>query len=222
MKNMSFAQKMRWIAGCFYVLLFGFQTYTMTYALSHQEMALAYLPVSWLFAVALIPAAGAMALWMFAGKGGIGGSGRRMAVMGTVLVVLFELLTYESQAEAINAAFYFTAESLYNSTMWKFVFMLIRLLLLIFGAFFITCSREGLDGGKNAEAGEAGADGADAADEAGEEEAEDALVRAEEDAEKANDSTTDNEIAADVLEAFEELEAVEGGSPDAAGAEEEK
>lgn len=143
MKKLTISQKMRWIAGLIYGLLAVYQMFICRELLGGANLTNA--TFSWLYAMALIFVASGMCVWMFAGKDVFSSNVQRGVVAATTMFCIFELMTYRDQTTLINYTLYTVFPSLYDSLFWQYAFMMIRLLLMILGAFFLTSNRTELD-----------------------------------------------------------------------------
>lgn len=145
MKDMTMAQKMRWIAGGMYMLLAVYQLFTCLFLM--ENGSLGGLPVVYIFSILLSPLAAGFAVWLFSSRRVLSGAVRRGTVAATVFCVLFELFTYDLQTQAVSLTLQgvLNTESAHDNSVVLYVLVIIRLLLLILAAFFVTSSRKSLD-----------------------------------------------------------------------------
>lgn len=137
---MTFGNKMRWVAGGLYGLLAVYQMYLVKPVLVGAPITNLYL--TWIHAILLMAGAAVMAVWMFYGRENLSANVRRAVVAGSVFAVIFELMTYSDQADLINYAIYSVLPDQVNNTTLQYVLMVLRLLLLILAAFFVTSAKE--------------------------------------------------------------------------------
>lgn len=156
--------RFRTAAAVLYALLCVFQMCTMRFTLLSMQMGitLTSLTVPWLAELLLCVAAGAMAVWLIAHRRPVAGPLQRAAIMFTALVVIFELVSYEAQTEALRVAWMVTTGSQDAASGLLYGLLFARLALWIIGVFLLFCAGEGAFAKK--------ADAADAAaEEAGDE-----------------------------------------------------
>ena len=127
---------MRWIAGVVYALLFTYQLYLVKIVLEMANLSNAY--ILWLGALLLMVGAGAMTVWMFHGREQLSPSSQRAIVSGTILCIIFELMTYSGQTELIKYAVYNVFPDQVENTTLLYALMVARLLIMIFAAFVVT------------------------------------------------------------------------------------
>lgn len=137
---MTFGNKMRWVAGGLYGLLAVYQMYLVKPVLVGAPITNLYL--TWIHAILLMAGAAVMSVWMFYGRENLSANVRRAVVAGSVFAVIFELMTYSDQADLINYAIYSVLPDQVNNTTLQYVLMVLRLLLLILAAFFVTSAKE--------------------------------------------------------------------------------
>lgn len=175
MKKMTAGQKMRWVAGGLYLALALFQMFAMRSFIIEQFMSGISMPgfpvlqmgLPWLLGLAYIPVFGAMAIWMFAGKNYVAEGARRAVVVGSLLVVAYELMTYDAQVSIVQTMLYSIFKVDLGQTIWNVVIIAFRLLLIILAAFFVTSAHGKGDSLERAEEAIAEAEAAaDAAEEA--------------------------------------------------------
>lgn len=143
MKKMTVAQRTRWIAGGLYILLCVYQMFIAQAVIQGASLSNAYF--TWLYAIFVIPAAGAMALWMFSSKEILSAGARRAVVVGTGLMICFELITYSEQTSVIDYMLYSVLPSLYGKPIYLYLFMILQMMLMILAAFFVTSCRSSMD-----------------------------------------------------------------------------
>ncbi len=140
MKDMGLGQKVRWIAGGLYLVLAVYQV-----ACVHNVVVqgtFADMGVVALLAIGLVGAATAMAIWMFSSKDILGTGAHRAVIVGTVVAVCYQLLTYKGQAGIIQGAWQaFTGSGDNTPGLLLGALVFVRLLLLILAAFFVLSSR---------------------------------------------------------------------------------
>lgn len=139
MEENRVAKTMRLVAGIVYGVLAIYQMFAATFVFSYQ--AVTNLSIAMLYMGALIPAAGAMAVWLLAGKSAVPEKVRRGLVVATFLVICFELVTYTDQTGVINYTFQIWLPSVATSPIMQYVGIALRLLLMILGAFFVSGAR---------------------------------------------------------------------------------
>ena len=141
MKNLTMAQKMRWGAGLVYGLLCLYQAFIFQ-AMVHTTIvffdAQPNMQLYFWFAAPLIAGAGVMSVWMFFGTGYFSSDVRRAAIVGTVLVVCSELVCYDVQSSIINLALVKIARNFTNVRIAVYFLIVLRLMLLILGAFCVS------------------------------------------------------------------------------------
>lgn len=142
MKRVSYATIMRWIAGAVYLLLAGYQMLALRHVLNNANAVLATVPVAWGIEVLLMLLAGGLAAWLYAKNGRPSPSMRHSIVVITIMVVLFELTTYAMQAELIGYSVTMLFPSLAGSDIWNYIFIILRLMLWILGAFFVLSTKD--------------------------------------------------------------------------------
>lgn len=140
MKDLTVSNKMRWVAGGLYGLLCLYQMFLVKVILEGASPSNVYF--TWLYAIVLVVGAAAMSVWMFYGKEALGAGARRAIVAGTVFCVAFELMTYTDQTDVINYTLYNSFPTLADNSAALYIIMVLRLLLMILAAFFVTSSRE--------------------------------------------------------------------------------
>lgn len=140
LKDMTFGNKMRWVAGGLYGLLAVYQMYLIKPVLVGVPITNLYL--TWIHAILLMVGAAVMSVWMFYGRENLSANVRRAVVAGSVFAVIFELMTYSDQADLINYAIYSVWPDQVNNTTLQYILMVVRLLLLILAAFFVTSAKE--------------------------------------------------------------------------------
>lgn len=140
LKDMTFGNKMRWVAGGLYGLLAVYQMYLVKPVLVGAPITNLYL--TWIHAILLMAGAAVMSVWMFYGRENLSANVRRAVVAGSVFAVIFELMTYSDQADLINYAIYSVWPDQVNNTTLQYILMVLRLLLLILAAFFVTSAKE--------------------------------------------------------------------------------
>lgn len=163
MKTASTAVKMRWIAGVLYGIFFVFQLLTVN--LFFQVMMLFDMPFSLLAQLGTGLLAAGVCVWLFSGKAEVKEGARRAFVAATVLAVVMELALYSSQMnwfsqiinynlmQGVAPTFPFNLLNVatQNVGIVYMVMVIIRLMLLILAAFFITSARDGIDEDEEAE-----------------------------------------------------------------------
>ncbi len=155
MKNLSYGNKMRWAAGGLYGLLAVYQMFLYKGILQQGNLTNVYF--TWMYGLGLLLGAAAMCAWMFHGREALGEGARRAVVAGTFFCVVFELLTYSAQTDAINITLYMVQPSLVENTVALYTLMVLRLLVLIFAAFLVGgTARDKAPEDKGAEAPENG------------------------------------------------------------------
>ncbi len=135
-------QKMRLVAGGVYMALAIYQMFIARTVAMNASLQVA--TFTWISAMLLIVAAGAMAVWMFSSDKLFGAGTRRAVVVGTVLWIAFELMTYSEQANVINYTLGQILPNLYGQQLWLYFFMVVRYVLMILAAFFVTSCKEAL------------------------------------------------------------------------------
>ncbi len=154
---MTVAQKMRFTAGILYILLAVYEMFIT------RGNTLYYSVVNGTFvnilALLSAPAAGAMAIWMFASKKVLPAGARRGVVIGTLLAVVYVMTTYTAQAAIVEYSMAWTFPSVFNNpdsdtTMFMYFFMILRLLIMILAAFFVTSSKESMNNASKEEKAE--------------------------------------------------------------------
>lgn len=143
---MTLGQKMRWIAGGIYAVLSVYTMLTMRFLLIFSQnmnpIGIANYPAGWIVQLLLIFATGAAAVWMFSKKEYLSDSARRAIVIVTALIIAFELISYSSQTELIYYTLYVTFPKMAENKIWSLVFIVVRMLLYILAAFFVTSSKD--------------------------------------------------------------------------------
>lgn len=145
MSKLTVAQRMRKVAGCFYFALAVYQMFLSLYVMRYVVVYNARFV--WIYAHLLVVAAGVMAVWMFSSNKVFSpGIGTAVAV-GTALVVIYELFTYREQTESVinNTLYILFNGALYGNRYVLYVLMIIRLMLMILAAFFVTNCKKSLD-----------------------------------------------------------------------------
>lgn len=147
MKDMKMGQKMRWVAGVVYLALAIYQLFTMRFLIMALPSGNGSVPFTqftavWIIGLLLAFVYAGMAVWMLSGKSFLTGNVQRAIVVATIFVVAYELLSYSSQAEAMQIMLMFTLPSIAETTIWQLIFIIIRMVLLILAAFFVTSANE--------------------------------------------------------------------------------
>lgn len=143
MKKLTVAQKMRRVAGCFYFVLAVYQMYLTLYVARNGTLQNINFAMG--VALLLVPAFTLMAIWMFWKKKPLSAGAPNGIIVGTAVVIIFELFTYEQQKLIINTALYETLTSLFNNDMAIYFLLVVHMLLMILAAFFTTNSRPAMD-----------------------------------------------------------------------------
>lgn len=139
-KKGSTAQTMRQVAGWIYLVLCIFQMATLIGSL---EAGFTQVPNAWLIEIGLMVLEGVVAVYMIGGTGVLKRHVRRGVIVGTILVVAFALITYTTQTSMLGYALTVIFPNWEAPAIWKIVLLLIRLVLLILAAFFVSSSTEG-------------------------------------------------------------------------------
>lgn len=184
MSNVKVAKNMRWIAGILYGLFFLFEFFSLKgflgYNASYGFVGVGDVPMLVFIEIGVALGAAAFAAWLFSGMEEIWEGHRRAIVVLTVLYVLFELIFYSSHTLPIQytLAYTFPFTNFINSTnlgVALMVMVMIRLVLVILAAFFITSAKydlmedeEGFE--EDEEEGEEGEEGDDSDDDQGDDE----------------------------------------------------
>lgn len=134
--KLTIAQRMRWIAGGAYGALALYQMFICQTIL--QGARLQEMTTVWMYNIGLIPLAGILCVWMFAGKKVFTAGVHRAFIASTGLFVAFELFTYGEQTGVINYTLYYAIPNLANQQVWLYAFMVLRLMLMIVATFFVT------------------------------------------------------------------------------------
>ncbi len=144
MVDSGIAQKMRQIAGYIYGALFIFELFTLYYVL--VGMAVTGVPLAILFEILVLPLAGAACVACIAGRDTLADAPVRAAVIGTGLMVVFELVTVQLQVNLIASSMSTLIPSSASQTgtaqMIHYVLFAVRLVLMILAAFFLTSARD--------------------------------------------------------------------------------
>ncbi|NLW79808.1 MAG: hypothetical protein GXY32_10420 [Ruminococcaceae bacterium] len=136
MNTSSSVRKFRLAAGILYLVLSVYQMFFDQAVL--QGAGFGDSPFTWVYATALIAVAGAMAVWMFtAPNKPLHPGARRAVIIVTILMVVFELITYRGQINIINFSLQQVLPSLAGMALWQYIFLIIRLLLAIIACFFV-------------------------------------------------------------------------------------
>ncbi len=154
MKDMTLGQKMRWIAGGLYLVLAVYQTACVHSVV--MEGAVAEMGIATLLAITFVALAAGMSIWMFSSKAVLGTGAHRAVMVGTLVALGYELLTYRGQAAIIQSAwqaFAGNGDNLPGMMLGLLVF--VRLLLLILAAFFVLSSRPGPEAAEELEEADA-------------------------------------------------------------------
>lgn len=133
MKETSSVKGYRIGAGVLYLVLAVFQMGLQYSVVQGTGFGTAYF--TWTAAVMLIAGAGVMSAWMFSAFKPLKAGARRAILVGTLLAVVFELITFNSQATLIN----YTLQQLLPSLAggWIiYLFIIVRLVIMILAAFF--------------------------------------------------------------------------------------
>ncbi len=145
MKDKRMSKTMRWTAGVIYGVLALFEVLALRYVLANASIS--QIPVAWVFEIILLLGASVMAVWMLGGNAVVKPSARRAVVVATALVVLFELLTYKAQTDAIlySLGEWFPSMMQGGGSLYLLIAMIVRLLLLILAAFFVQSASAEMD-----------------------------------------------------------------------------
>lgn len=148
-KKNSTAQVMRQVAGWIYLVLCVFQMATLIGSL---EAGFAQVPIAWLVETFFMLLVGAIAVFMIGGTGPVRRNVRRGVIAGTVMIVAFALITNGTQLSLMGYSLSVLLPNWEATTLWQLVLLLIRLVLYILAAFFV--SSAGNDDKKQAETAE--------------------------------------------------------------------
>ena len=143
MNGMTLGQKMRWIAGGMYLFLAVYQVACVRGSIVHGTMADTGIVA--LLAIVFAAVALGMAVWMFSSKKELTTGAHRAIIVGTIVAVCYELLTYSGQTPIIQLSWQslFGGEQLPPWGLYGLV--IVRLLVVILAAFFALSSRPGYD-----------------------------------------------------------------------------
>lgn len=138
----STSQIMRQVAGWLYFALCVFQMLSLYTAWTTGFTGVYN---SWLIELGLMVLYGVGAVYMISGKETLRQPLRRGVVIATALVVIFSLVTHQTQLTMYELLLttWFPAATV--AVIWHVVFLIIRLVLLILAAFFVASSSEETD-----------------------------------------------------------------------------
>lgn len=145
MKKNSTEVTMRRISGILYGVLFAYSLLFMKFVM--EGAGFGNSSFAWGIEVILIAVAAVFAVWLLAKDYALSSAVRRAVPVASIMVIVFQLLTYGSQISSINygladllSADISTAAPDYG--IWSFVVLGGKLLLIILAAFFVTCAKE--------------------------------------------------------------------------------
>ncbi len=139
------SKKMRRISGIIYGVLAIYEMIVLRYIV--QNAAIIDIPIAWLVQLLIMVSSGAMAAWLLAGDTAISKEKRRVVTVITALVVIFQLISYSTQALLMDYAvsMLFPTMEMTGTSIYQLIGMLIRMLLLVLGAFFVQSASEEMD-----------------------------------------------------------------------------
>lgn len=133
---------MRQVAGWLYFALCVFQMLSL-YAAWSTGFTGVY--NSWLIETGLMLLYGVGAVYMISGKATLKQPLRRGIVVATALVVIFSLVTHQTQLTMYEYFLTTLFPSFTVAVIWHVVLLIVRLVLLILAAFFVASSTEDAD-----------------------------------------------------------------------------
>lgn len=140
MKNLSHSTRARWAAGLLYGLLFVYQLVFLRQAM--LTISLLKLPVSWQMEIFTLLPAAAACVALFSGTGALGERARRGAVAASALYIVTELVFYKAQADIVVFSLFKWNEVAAKNPVLQYVLIIVRMLLVIFAAYFVTGAKE--------------------------------------------------------------------------------
>ena len=142
MKKTAMWKKMGLLAGITYGLLTIFQMFVWRGVFNNIQIAFTSLPVGWTIEFFLIIAAAFLCVHYLKKETPVTIGEVKGLIGGTILVVVFVLFTYQSQNEIISFAISTILPTLSENKIVPLVVILVRMLLLILGAFFVMNATE--------------------------------------------------------------------------------
>ncbi|MGD9559921.1 MAG: hypothetical protein AB7V55_04855 [Oscillospiraceae bacterium] len=135
MKETSPVKGFRVAAGILYGVLAIYQM-LFTRAVM-QGSTLGNVPFVWLAALLFVPLAAVLSIWMFSSYQPLKAGAGRGVLVGTILAVVFELVTFTMQTTMVNYVVQQFLPNLSGNGMVLYVLVIIRLVLLILAVFFV-------------------------------------------------------------------------------------
>ncbi len=130
----------RWIAGGIYMVFAAYQLFINNTVV--QNAGFGNSPFSWAFAAVLVLIAAALAVWLFASEKPLSAGVARGVIVATVMTIVIQLLTLTSLSDSITYTLTELLPSIAESAVWKYIFIVIQMMLLILAAFFVLSSRD--------------------------------------------------------------------------------
>lgn len=142
MKMLSNEKKWTTLAAGSYSLLTIFELFRMRGLIGEVQLSVAGLPLGWFIELSTILLFAGMALFATSREKGVKQGTARAVVLGTALLLVYVLFTYQMQGEIVFYSFQNSFPSISDSKIWQYVFVIVKLLLLILGAFFLVVSSD--------------------------------------------------------------------------------
>ncbi|MFV0413666.1 MAG: hypothetical protein ACK5L3_10420 [Oscillospiraceae bacterium] len=140
MKNLSHSTRARWAAGLLYGLLFVYQLVFLRQAM--LTISLLKLPAAWQLEIFTLLPIAAACVALFSGTCALGEKARRGAVAASALYIVMELVFYKAQADIVAFSLFKWNEAASKNPVLQYAIIIVRMLLVIFAAYFVTDSNE--------------------------------------------------------------------------------
>ena len=142
MKKTSMWKKMGLLAGITYGLLVILQMFVWRGVFNNIQIAFTSLPVGWTIEFLLILAMAFLCIHYLKKDSPVTAGEVKGLIGGTALIVIFVLFTYQAQIEIVAFSISTIFPTLAENKLVQLTIILVRMLLLILGAFFAMNSIE--------------------------------------------------------------------------------
>ena len=135
---------MRRAAGVIYGIFVLVDMVVLRYIMN--AASLVNMPMAWVLEMGLMLGAGVLAVYLLAGRAPLSELFRRGVVVGTILLLCFELITFTAQREALGYTLMEFFPNLANSLMlYGLMSVILRILLMVLAMVFVCSASERLD-----------------------------------------------------------------------------